>query len=295
MLTIAQVERETGLSKDVLRVWERRYSFPVPERDENGDRIYSLGQVERLLLIKRLMDQGFRPGRLLAMPPDELESIGHQPMSARPIQDAPAQALARMMANDTPGLRQVLAQLLARQGLHDFVRQALPMLNEAVGDAWASGRLNVFQEHQYTEEIGRLLRTAIGNMPPGNQPPRILLTTVSGEAHGMGLLMAEALLAPEGAQCINLGPQTPTDDVLKAVSAYQAQVLVLSFSIAFPHRHGLNALRLLREGLPEHVEIWVGGSMTRALLKHKIAGLFWTPELVDCLTQLADWRERHRS
>lgn len=294
MLTIAQVERETGLSKDVLRVWERRYGFPVPERDESGDRIYSLGQVERLRLIKRLMDQGFRPGRLLAMLPDELESIGHQPMPESPIQDAPALALARMMANDTPGLRQVLAQMLARQGLHDFVRHTVPMLNEAVGDAWSSGRLNVFQEHQYTEEVSRVLRAAIGNLPPGNLAPRILLTTVSGEEHCLGLLMVEALLAPEGAQCISLGPQTPMDDLFRAVSAYGVQVLVLSFSIAFPPRHGLNILRLLREGLPEHVEIWAGGSMTRALLKQKLPGVLWTPELADCLTRLADWRERHR-
>lgn len=294
MLTIAQVERETGLSKDVLRVWERRYGFPVPQRTEGGDRIYDLGQVGRLRLVKRLMDQGFRPGRLLAMPLDELESIGRQPMPERPVQDAPALALARMMANDTQGLRQVLTQLLARQGLHDFVRHTVPMLNEAVGDAWSSGRLSVFQEHQYTEEVSRVLRAAIGNLPPGNLAPRILLTTVSGEEHGLGLLMVEALLAPEGAQCVSLGLQTPMDDLFKAVSAYAVQVLVLSFSIAFPSRHGLNALRLLREGLPEHVEIWAGGSMTRALLKHKVSGVFWTPELADCLTRLADWRERHR-
>jgi hypothetical protein len=35
-LPIASVERETGLSKDTLRVWERRYGFPTPERDANG-------------------------------------------------------------------------------------------------------------------------------------------------------------------------------------------------------------------------------------------------------------------
>jgi DNA-binding transcriptional MerR regulator len=55
---IAAVERDTGLSKDVLRMWERRYGFPVPERDANGERLYPADQVERLRLIKRLMDQG---------------------------------------------------------------------------------------------------------------------------------------------------------------------------------------------------------------------------------------------
>ena len=47
-LTIASVERDTGLSKDTLRVWERRYGFPVPDRDVNGERLYPADQVERL-------------------------------------------------------------------------------------------------------------------------------------------------------------------------------------------------------------------------------------------------------
>ena len=48
--TIANVEKETGLSKDTLRMWERRYGFPAPERDPAGDRVYPEAQVEQLRL-----------------------------------------------------------------------------------------------------------------------------------------------------------------------------------------------------------------------------------------------------
>ena len=54
--TIAEVERETGLAKDTLRVWERRYGFPTPERDAQGERRYDEAQVQRLRWIKRLLD-----------------------------------------------------------------------------------------------------------------------------------------------------------------------------------------------------------------------------------------------
>ncbi|MGZ8253883.1 MAG: MerR family transcriptional regulator, partial [Burkholderiaceae bacterium] len=63
-LPIAAVERDTGLSKDTLRVWERRYGFPQPLRDANGERVYPQDQVDKLRLIKRLMDQGHRPGKI---------------------------------------------------------------------------------------------------------------------------------------------------------------------------------------------------------------------------------------
>ena len=67
-LSIAAVERDTGLSKDTLRVWERRYGFPMPERDAIGERAYPLDQVEKLRIVKRLMDGGHRPGRVVPMP-----------------------------------------------------------------------------------------------------------------------------------------------------------------------------------------------------------------------------------
>ena len=35
--SIAAVERDTGLSKDTLRVWGRRYGFPTPTRDTTGE------------------------------------------------------------------------------------------------------------------------------------------------------------------------------------------------------------------------------------------------------------------
>ncbi len=65
MFTISAVERETGLSKDTLRAWERRYGFPKPARDARGDRRYSAVQVERLRKIKRLVDAGFRPSKVI--------------------------------------------------------------------------------------------------------------------------------------------------------------------------------------------------------------------------------------
>ena len=40
LVSIRVVERETGLSKDVLRIWEKRYGFPLPERTELGERLY---------------------------------------------------------------------------------------------------------------------------------------------------------------------------------------------------------------------------------------------------------------
>ena len=64
---IAEVERHTGLGKDTLRVWERRYGFPSPGRDDQGQRFYTQPEVERLRVIATLLRAGHRPGRVVTL------------------------------------------------------------------------------------------------------------------------------------------------------------------------------------------------------------------------------------
>src|ERR1700730_11838417 len=75
-LGIAAVERDTGLSKDTLRVWERRYRFPLPSRDVSGERVYSRQDVEKLRVLKRLLDQGHRPGKVIGVGLGQPERLG---------------------------------------------------------------------------------------------------------------------------------------------------------------------------------------------------------------------------
>ncbi|MFA7293065.1 MAG: MerR family transcriptional regulator, partial [Rhodocyclaceae bacterium] len=221
--TIGAVERDTGLAKDTLRVWERRYGFPQPERDTNGERLYPAAQVERLRLIKRLMDQGFRPGKLVMADDAELLALGAPP----PAQAAPGdgvldEIIALTRANDVTALRSALTQTMHRQGLQRFVLETVPLLNAAIGDAWMRGEIQVFEEHLYTEQMQSLLRQAILALPPGTGRPRVVLTTVPEEQHVLGILMSECLLTLEGAACISLGTQTPLVDIARAAIAHEA-------------------------------------------------------------------------
>ena len=67
LLSIGVVERDTGIGRDTLRVWERRYGFPEPVRNEKGERKYSEMQLRRLQRTRRLLDRVLRPGKLLSL------------------------------------------------------------------------------------------------------------------------------------------------------------------------------------------------------------------------------------
>lgn len=293
-MNISAVERDIGIGKDTLRVWERRYGFPLPHRDSKGERLYPAEQVDRLRLIRRLMDQGFRPGRLLAASEEELAELGLQapPVGATPLTDDGLlrQVLALIKAQDVVALRQVLEQAMMRQGLQGFVLDTIAPLNLAVGEAWMRGEFEVFEEHLYTEQLQSLLRRAIGNLAQTSGRPRILLTTVPEEQHILGLLMVEALLVLDGASCLSLGTQTPLLDIRMAAQAQSADVVALSFSSAFPARQIGPQSGQLRELLPDSIDLWIGGAGAERLPAKP--GVVLLTSLHDALAALNNWRQR---
>jgi DNA-binding transcriptional MerR regulator/methylmalonyl-CoA mutase cobalamin-binding subunit len=291
-LNISAVERETGLSKDVLRIWERRYGFPRPGRDENAERQYTADELAKLRAIKRLMDTGLRPGKLIRQSLDELNALAEK--RVHPRRDALAPAMERdvltlLKAHDAAGLHATLANLLVRHGVQRFVVETVAPLNRAVGEAWMRGDLQVFEEHLYTEQLQLALRATINAFPRSSGSPRILLTTVPGEQHGIGLLMVDALLSPEGAYCISLGTQTPFEDIRRAALAHKVHVVALSFSTAFPPRQVGDAIAALRRQLPPTVALWAGGEVTRRLRK-TLSGVQIIAEIADTLSALKNWR-----
>ncbi|MEZ5701297.1 MAG: MerR family transcriptional regulator [Burkholderiaceae bacterium] len=296
-LNIAAVERDVGLSKDVLRVWERRYGFPSPERDAHGERLYPLSQVDRLRLVKRLMDQGHRPGRLLSSPTPDLAKL----LESRPLpveapsahgQDSPLQPLVNLIKqHDATAYTQALQQRLARDGLQRFVQDTMAPLTQLVGLAWEAGQVAVFEEHLFTELSQRVLRQAIGGVA-GGPAPRVILTTLPDEPHGLGLLMVEGLLALEGAHCIPLGTQMPMVSIAEASRAHRADVVALSFSSAFPARQIPALLQQLRDLLPEAVSVWAGGGGVARLAP--VTGTRLMPTLDSVQPAVAAWREAAR-
>ena len=291
-LNISAVERETGLSKDVLRMWERRYGFPDPQRDNNAERQYAPDEVAKLRAIKRLMDTGLRPGKLIRQSLDELNALAEKRVHPRREALAPAierDVLALLRAHDGAGLHATLASVLLRHGVQRFVIETVAPLNRAVGEAWMRGELQVFEEHLYTEQLQVALRGALYALPRQSGLPRVLLTTVPGEQHGIGLLMVDALVSPEGAQCISLGTQTPFEDIRRAAAAHKAHVVALSFSMAYPLRQIGEALATLRRQLPPAVALWAGGEITRRLRK-SLPGVQLFADIGDTLVALKNWR-----
>jgi len=288
---ISAAERDSGISKDTLRMWERRYGFPQPARDQFGERVYLPQDIEKLRLLKRLMDRGHRPGKLMGLDIETLARLAAAPLPAKDA-EAPApnfhEFLRRLKDHDMQGVRNYLAQALMQQGLRTFVHETVAPLNAAIGQGWESGTIEVFEEHLYTEQMQRILRGAIMNLPAYHPVPKILLTTLPGEQHELGLLMAEAVLAVEGAHCVSLGVEMPVPDIVQAALRHGAHVVGLSFSIAFPAAAVAEGLHNLRTTLPPSIALWAGGRGS-GHVKRPMAGVQLVPELFTLVELFKAW------
>ncbi len=288
-LAISTVERETGLAKDTLRVWEKRYGFPAPDRDANGERVYSRDQVEKLILIKRLIDRGTRPAKLVRLSMEELLARTDPGVGAADDPPQLVEILQLVKTHSAVELRKRLEQALLEQGLEEFLRATAAPLSPIVGDAWMRGEIEVFEEHLYTETLQILLRSAIAAHSRPDGAPRVLLTTFPGEQHILGLLMAECMLWIHGATCVPLGPQTPVREIVLAAETQRIDVVGLSFSPAYPGQTAIDTLAALRAMLPAGTEVWAGGS-NPALFRRRIDGVLPVREVSAISDAVVNWR-----
>ncbi|MBT2991098.1 MAG: hypothetical protein B6D72_12545 [gamma proteobacterium symbiont of Ctena orbiculata] len=254
--TISDVSRISGIPKDLLRMWERRYKYPMPARDENGDRIYSDEELNKLVLIRQLVDQGRRPGKLMALDINELTDLLKRPKVEFDFE----RLIDLLKAGDAIDLHQWLNQQLQALGLRAFIHSVMVPANHKVGEAWSDGDLAIYEEHLYTELIKNLVRQSLAESSHLGSGPRVMLTTLPGEMHSLGLLMVEALLRLGGADVISFGIEMPFRDIREAALHHRVDVIGLSFSGNFKLDDAIVMLSGLRQMIDAKTEIWVGGA-----------------------------------
>lgn len=286
IISSTALELETGFSSDLLRKWRMRYGFP---HSANGpEKGYNKDQLSQLRLIRRLLDEGYRPSQVVGKTRMELELLAGTSLCneaqilAHPFIREIMDCLKRY---DLNGLRQRLED--ARQGisLGEYTRNFVAPLTTAMGIAWASNEIGVHHEHLCTGLLINMLSAELNAMHPEPGSPRIVFCTPVNEPHLLGLLMAQCVLAELGADCISLGPQIPANELAQTAQACQADIVAVSFSFAYPKRQVRPWLSKLQSLLPDTTAIWAGGAGA-AVIRRKLPGVWVFSNLVFAAGQL---------
>jgi methanogenic corrinoid protein MtbC1 len=254
LLSIGDICAETGLSADVVRVWERRYGFPVPERLPSGHRRYRRSDLNQLRLMAEAVAQGHRPSKVARSGEAALKRLllpAGNPRVA-PLFDA-------VVAMDTDGMRLLLRESLEHFGLKPFLQQVVAPLLDRVGMAWADGSLGIHQEHLVTEVLEDLLRELRLECRTRPEHGCVLLCTLPGERHRLGILMAALAYAAEGTRTELLGVDLPVASIAQAARALKVDRVAVSLSIQSSGEQARRLLMDLKERLPNSCHLLIGG------------------------------------
>ena len=259
----SEIERETGFGKEQLRKWRQRFGFPPKESNVDGKIAYSGQTVEQLHLIRRLLEAGFRPAQVVGKTVLELEKLKLE-LGLNALVYAPDESIVSLIEyiklNDLKGFLSLLIKKRGKQIMLDFVQNTIAPLMIGIGEAWRRGEIDIHHEHLCSAHIERYLHAEILRLRPREGLPVILLALPPGEHHLLGLLMAEAVLAEEGATTINIGSGIPLNNLKLAAITCKADVVALSFSFAHPSKDILPTILHFRRLLPPEIQIWVGGA-----------------------------------
>jgi DNA-binding transcriptional MerR regulator len=267
-LHIREVVRITGLRREQLYMWQRRYGFPSPLRDAFGDRVYPPDQVARLKLIKQLLSEGWRAGAVVPLSDSALQSMLGLTVSDPAPLPVEIETSVRLLAQHRIGeLQNHLSKLLVGQGLRKFLEQTLIPLNEAVHERVVRGDMENYQELRFADLSQRLLRDVTRLVRPNRDARQILLATPPNDPNVLGLAILELLLFTEGINCLTLGAGVPAQEIAGAAKAYKANVVVLLFDRGISGKIAGQEIRGLRAALPESMPLIVSGRAVNLLAK----------------------------
>jgi MerR family transcriptional regulator, light-induced transcriptional regulator len=239
---IHRVAKLTGLSKDVIRVWERRFGLVKPSRSSNRYREYSDEEVALLRFVKAQMEQGATIGSLAVE--------GHDSLVARMRLATP------VSAEDQKPHERLLDDLMG----------SLDPLDKAGFERrlWHQGLLDIAVEHYVTKIVQQKLFSVMNQLPVNEFGPRVLIACPEGETHEIGAQAVAYIAATKGCHVYYLGPNLPNSDLVTFCETIKPDLVLLSLTEVKPEAAAFQQLKEL-EQLATRWSVAVGGQAARAI------------------------------
>jgi DNA-binding transcriptional MerR regulator len=295
---IRVVAKRVGLTEITVRAWERRYAAIAPARSQGGQRLFSDADVERLLLLRVLTAQGTAISALAScstpalrrMAPDvaATTSIGLAPTGGAGVREHASELTTcrrAVAALDADRLHRTLMRLALEYGPLAFLEDVASPLCAWIGDEWSRNRLSEAQEHLASQMLRQVLGFMLQTLRRERRGHHVVLTTLAGERHEFGAMMAGIIAAHDGWSFHYLGPDLPGSTIGAMVKRVEARLVAVSIVAPIGAAQPARELLALRRAAGRRVEIVVGGPSS-AVVDHVLADARATR-----LDTLRDWRE----
>ena len=292
---IHRVAKITGLSKDVIRVWERRFGILKPTRGANRYRNYSDEDVALLRFLKEQLDAGGSIGELAKLGREEL--LGRARASAPRasfVDNTFSRLLRELLSTLNPFDRVIFEKRLngavAVVPFEEALHGILLPLQEQVGQLWHEGHIDVAIEHYVTKHIQQKIFSAMNQLPVAEFGAKVIVACPPGEEHDIAALTVAYRCRLRGCRVYYLGANVPVASLANLCGKVEPDLTIISFPLALSDDKATELVQALADEVIPVSNLAVGGlgaiAMRDFFLKYNITVLEEFAELDHRLDRL---------
>ncbi len=158
----------------------------------------------------------------------------------------------------------LIQQALIHFGVTRLYLDMISPVQAEMGRLWCDGELHIAQEHLATQiVINHLSKLRQLMRPKAQRGLRVLLTTISGDLHTIGIRMVADFLNFDGWEVDFLGADTPASALIVFMQERRVDLVGLSATLDTNLDVLLSTVAGIRQGFPD-VPIMVGGQCCRS-------------------------------
>lgn len=230
---IQRVSKLTGLSRDVIRAWERRYGLLSPGRGANRYRLYTDEDVALLTYLRRELEKGSSIGELAALGRQELLSRMRTPSGIGRESHERFDGIVEGLLQTLDPLDRVLFErritdALAVVPFDEALYGILLPLQTRVGELWHDGKIGVAVEHYVTKQVQQKLFSVMNQLPVADHGARIIVACPPGEEHEIGAQVVAYRCRVQGCRVYYLGANVPITALARLCAQIRPSLTLLS-------------------------------------------------------------------
>ena len=270
---IHRVAKLTGLSKDVIRVWERRFGVLKPTRGANRYRNYSDEDVALLRYLKEQLDSGGSIGELARLGREELLNRMRAASPRASFIDNTFDRLLRELLSALDPFDRVMFEkrlngAVAVVPFEEALHGILLPLQEQVGRLWHDGHVNVALEHYVTKQIQQKIFSAMNQLPVAEFGAKVLVACPPGEEHDIAALAVAYRCRVRGCRVYYLGANVPVTALTKLCHEVKPDLTIISFPLTLPEAKATEVIQALAQEVSPASRLTVGGYGALAMREH---------------------------
>lgn len=292
---IDHVAKLTGLTKHVIRSWERRFDLLKPERGDNRYRMYSQEDVDLLIYIKDQLEAGFAIGELASLGRENLidqmktNKSRSEPTYELPLERIQNQLAASLTPFDRMKFIRTFNESVALFSFDEVFYKVFIPLQRKVGDLWHQGKIGVGEEHFVSNQIRQKFLAMLNQIPVSEQGAKVVLACLPNDHHELGAWIAAYQCVMNGCQVIYLGADMPVKELGAFCTLTHPNLIILSCTGNFTEDQAKSlAMEYVQTVLPI-CPVWAGGAAINTMRDYFLENGI---EVLDSLNALEDRLKR---